>query len=94
MKTLINLSLLGALTLGFAACGGGAMDDLSSWKDSACACKDTECATKQGKAFVALTKKYKDAEKPSKEDRKKMNKVANEGQACLETHGVDVYDMM
>ena len=94
MKTLLKFSLLGALALNFAACGGNAIDDLTSWKKAACACKDKECAEKQGKAFVSLTKKYKGEDKPSKEDAKKLGKLANDGQECLETHGVNVYDMM
>jgi hypothetical protein len=94
MKSLIHLAFLGTLTLGLGACGGNMVDDLSSWKDSACACKDKSCAEKQGKAFIKLTEKYKDADKPSKEDAKKLDKLADTGQECLETHGVDVFDLL
>jgi hypothetical protein len=93
MKNLLQLTLLGSLALGFGACSGGMVDDVSSWKDSACACKDTACAEKQGKAFNELGKKYKDSDKPSKEDAKKLDKLADEGQDCLEKHGVDVYSL-
>ena len=94
MKSLISLAFLGTLTLGLGACGSSMVDDVSSWKDSACACKDTACAEKQGKAFHKLTEKYKDSDKPSKEDMKKLDKLADAGQECLEKHCVDVYDMM
>ena len=93
MKSLLKLSLIGTLALGFGACGNNALDDASSWKDKACACKDKACAEKQGQAFLKLGEKYKDSDKPSKEDRKKLNTLANEGQECLEKHGVNVYDL-
>ncbi len=94
MKTLLTLSLLGSLALNVAACGSNVVDEVGSWKKAACACKDKECAEKQGKAFVNLAKKFKDSDKPSKEDAKKLDKLADEGQECLKAQGIDVFDMM
>lgn len=85
---------LAALAFALTACGGGgAVDDVKSWKEAACKCEDKDCATKQGKAFLELGKKYKDQDKPSKEDMEKLDKYADEGQECLEKLGVDVYDL-
>ena len=92
MKTLLSLSLLSVFALGAGACGSDLSSELESWKKSACACKDKECAEKQAKAFWKLAEKFKD-EKPSESEAKKLDKLADDGQECLESLDVDVYAM-
>lgn len=92
MKNLLIAGMLSALTLTFAGCGKDAADELESWKNDACACKDKACAEKEAKAFWSLVKKFKD-DKPSKDEAKKLDELADSGQECLKKLEVNVYDM-
>jgi hypothetical protein len=94
MKTLVKLSILGSLALGFSACGNEMVDEVSAWKDKICACKDKECALEQGKAYVKLGDKLKAQDKPSEGDLKKIMKLDKEGRACMEAQGVDLLDLL
>jgi hypothetical protein len=87
----IGIATLLFATLSLVGCKKDVTDAISSWKDDACACKDKGCAEKQADAFWKLAEKFKDDKPSSKDEAKKLDKMADEGQACLEKHGVDVF---
>jgi len=91
-KTLSAMFLSVSFLVGASACGGNAIDEVKKWKEAACKCEDKACAEKQAKAFWTLAEKFKD-EKPSKDDEKKLDELADAGQECLKKLEVDVYDM-
>jgi hypothetical protein len=91
MKKLAILSVVATFALG--ACGNDAAKELETWKEAACACQDKGCAEKQAKAFWKIAEKFKDKDKPSEAEAKRLDELADSGQECLEKLEVDIYDM-